>query len=122
MQPNAMRALGHLGLAERVREAGCSISRVSILDRHGRRLGPETDLGELARQHGYPAIPLDRARLHEVLMAGVADAVRLGARVVGVADDEGGLRAVLASDEEVAWGLRDRRGRGALGGTGPPYR
>jgi 2-polyprenyl-6-methoxyphenol hydroxylase-like FAD-dependent oxidoreductase len=102
VQPNAMRALGHLGLAERVREAGCSISRVSILNRRGRRLGPETDLGELARQHGYPAIALHRARLHEVLMAGVADAVRLGARVVGVADDEGGVRAVLASDEEVA--------------------
>jgi 2-polyprenyl-6-methoxyphenol hydroxylase-like FAD-dependent oxidoreductase len=83
VQPNAMKALAHLGLAEAAAAAGRVISEAAYLDARGRLLSA-VDVAKVAAACGAPAIALHRARLHQLLLSAAAPAqVRLGAPVVG---------------------------------------
>jgi len=83
LSPNAMVALGHLGVAESVERAGALIAKSAILDSTGRTLGAEFDVGQLAKELGAPIVALHRARLHEVLLGAAGPGiVRTGVSVV----------------------------------------
>src|SRR4051812_22355116 len=102
LQPNAMRALAHLGLDQAVRGAGAEITRAAILDPTGRGIGAEPDGGAMTAALGAPTIALHRARLHRALLetAG-AERVRLGARVVGFREHDDGVEVALADGSSV---------------------
>jgi 2-polyprenyl-6-methoxyphenol hydroxylase-like FAD-dependent oxidoreductase len=68
LSPNAMVALGQLGVAESVERAGAAIAKSAILDSSGRPLGAEFDVATLAKELGAPIVALHRARLHDVLL------------------------------------------------------
>jgi len=103
LQPNAMKALAHLGLADSVAAAGERIERAAILDQRGRALGAEFDVAAVTRALGAPTMAFHRARLHGVLLqAAQPVAPRLDARVVGFADGDGGVEVKLASGQTLA--------------------
>jgi 2-polyprenyl-6-methoxyphenol hydroxylase-like FAD-dependent oxidoreductase len=92
LQPNAMKALAHLGLAETVAAAGARLDRAGVLDRKGRALGAPIDVVAMARELGAPTIAVHRARLHQVLLeAAGAERVRLAARVLGFEERAGAV-------------------------------
>lgn len=81
-----MRALGGLGVAEAVRDAGAEVHRHRFFAAQGTPLY-SADLAGFAREHGVtPPVMIARSDLVEVLATGVDPAaVRLGRRVVTVA-------------------------------------
>ncbi|MGO1598297.1 MAG: FAD-dependent monooxygenase [Brachybacterium sp.] len=81
-----MRALGRLGVAEAVRDAGAEVHRHRFFAAQGTPLY-SADLAGFAREHGVtPPVMIARSDLVEVLATGVDPAaVRLGRRVVTVA-------------------------------------
>jgi len=83
LSPNAMVALGHLGVGESVERAGAVIAKSAILDSTGRPLGAEFDVGQLAKELGAPIVALHRARLQEALLHAAGDGtVRTGVSAV----------------------------------------
>ncbi|MCC8246554.1 FAD-dependent monooxygenase [Saccharothrix luteola] len=64
--PNAMRALGALGLAERVRAVGAVETAGGVRGRSGRWLS-RLDNAEIARRHGVPLVVVRRADLVRTL-------------------------------------------------------
>jgi 2-polyprenyl-6-methoxyphenol hydroxylase-like FAD-dependent oxidoreductase len=129
LQPNAMKALAHLGLGAAVAAAGAPVARAAILDQHGSRLGPEFDVAAMARELGVPTLAFHRARLHRVLLdAAGAEHVRPDARVVGFEEYEdgvevrvGGGRSVRAELLVGADGLRSVVRAQLLGEAEPRY-
>jgi 2-polyprenyl-6-methoxyphenol hydroxylase-like FAD-dependent oxidoreductase len=95
VQPNAMVALGRLGLAERVADAGRAITEAAIVDPAGRPLGAPVDASALAAALGAPIIAIHRARLHAILLD-AAGGARTGAEVVSVDERGRHVHAVLA--------------------------
>jgi 2-polyprenyl-6-methoxyphenol hydroxylase-like FAD-dependent oxidoreductase len=95
VQPNAMVALGRLGLAERVADAGQAITEAAIVDPTGRPLGAPVDASALAAALGAPIIAIHRARLHAILLD-AAGGARTGAEVVSVDERGRHVIAVLA--------------------------
>jgi 2-polyprenyl-6-methoxyphenol hydroxylase-like FAD-dependent oxidoreductase len=95
VQPNAMVALGRLGLAERVADAGRAITAVAILDPAGRPQGAPVDAGALAAALGAPIIAIHRARLHAILLAAAGE-LRTGAAVASVDERGRHVNATLA--------------------------
>jgi 2-polyprenyl-6-methoxyphenol hydroxylase-like FAD-dependent oxidoreductase len=129
LQPNAMKALAHLGLAADVAAAGALIERAALLDRDGRALGAEVDVGAVSRALGAPTLAFHRARLHRVLLAATgAERVRLGARVIGFVDGPAAVEVRLADGSSLAAdllvgadGLRSAVRAQLLGAEEPRY-
>src|SRR5436190_22315292 len=84
VQPNAMRALGCLGVGAAVERAGAVIGRFGYYDQHGAPLC-DIDLDGLWSAVG-PFVGISRAALHDVLRSG-PDRCRLGTAVTSVAQD-----------------------------------
>jgi 2-polyprenyl-6-methoxyphenol hydroxylase-like FAD-dependent oxidoreductase len=84
VQPNAVRALGCLGVAAAVERAGTVVGRFGYYDRHGDPLC-DIDLGGLWSAVG-PFVGISRAALHDVLRSG-PDRCRLGTAVTSVTQD-----------------------------------
>jgi 2-polyprenyl-6-methoxyphenol hydroxylase-like FAD-dependent oxidoreductase len=83
LSPNAMVALGQLGVAESVERAGAAIAKSAILDSSGRPLGAEFNVAQLAKELGAPIVALHRARLHDALLHAVdPGTVRTGVSAV----------------------------------------
>jgi 2-polyprenyl-6-methoxyphenol hydroxylase-like FAD-dependent oxidoreductase len=81
--PNALRALDHIGLGERVRAVGAIEAAAGIRDSRGRWL-MRTDFTELDRRFG-PAVALHRAELLALLKDAVSQGVlRTNAKVTDV--------------------------------------
>ncbi len=78
MQINAMQALRHIGLAEKIAVAGIGLNRLVLRTWDGSQIFA-TDMAKPATQYGAPFIGIHRAKLHEVLLAALAPkAVTLG--------------------------------------------
>jgi salicylate hydroxylase len=113
---NGTRVLISLGLAPAL--DACSVRPEAKEIRHWRsgRTWKLFDLGVISEQrYGAPYIFVHRGDLHRLLAEGVrahkADAIRLGARCVGLEQDERGVTLHLADGHRV-------RGRLAIGADG----
>jgi 2-polyprenyl-6-methoxyphenol hydroxylase-like FAD-dependent oxidoreductase len=71
--PNAMRALGRLGLAEKVREHGRRQAGLEVKVRSGRRVAG-ISATDIESRYGDPFIALHRAELHRILLESLASA------------------------------------------------
>ncbi|HSK61341.1 MAG TPA: FAD-dependent monooxygenase, partial [Actinomycetospora sp.] len=96
MWPNALRALGALGLADRVRAAGTVEIGGGIRTASGRWLS-RLDAADLRRRQGDGVVVLPRPELHALLRA-AAPAVTTGARVVRVEHGDATTPAVVHDD------------------------
>jgi 2-polyprenyl-6-methoxyphenol hydroxylase-like FAD-dependent oxidoreductase len=71
---NAMQALDRLGVHNAVRAAGFPITRISLLDRHGRILN-DIDTTPFTRRIGYENLAIHRADLQRILLANLPPGV-----------------------------------------------
>lgn len=71
---NAMQALDRLGVHDAVRAAGFPITRISLLDRHGRILN-DIDTTPFTRRIGYENLAIHRADLQRILLANLPPSV-----------------------------------------------
>jgi 2-polyprenyl-6-methoxyphenol hydroxylase-like FAD-dependent oxidoreductase len=78
LQPNAVRELTALGLGERLAQVGILTAELGLYNKHGQRVWAEPR----GRAAGYrwPQISISRGKLHEVLLAAIAE--RLGPRAI----------------------------------------
>jgi 2-polyprenyl-6-methoxyphenol hydroxylase-like FAD-dependent oxidoreductase len=78
LQPNAVRELFALGLGDRLAAAGVLTQELAFYNKHGQLIWTEPR----GRGAGYrwPQISISRGRLHEILLAAIAE--RLGADAV----------------------------------------
>jgi 2-polyprenyl-6-methoxyphenol hydroxylase-like FAD-dependent oxidoreductase len=84
LAPNAVAALGRIGLSSQIVDAGAIIRRTAILTEHGDALGSELQVDRMSGDLGAPSIALHRMRLHDVLLGALAPGVvRLGFAVTG---------------------------------------
>lgn len=89
--PNALRALGALGLAERVLAVGAVEASGGVRARSGRWLS-RTDNAEITRRHGLPLVVVRRADLIRVLVEALPPGcLRPGVEVDGVWSDGDGV-------------------------------
>ncbi|MCE7006570.1 FAD-dependent monooxygenase [Kibdelosporangium philippinense] len=94
--PNALRALDHIGLGDRIRDIGLFAASGGIMDPRGTWL-VHTDTSELDRRYG-PAVALHRADLHTALAEAVPPGVlRAGTRITGARLD--GSQVVVAHSQ-----------------------
>jgi len=100
--PNAMKALGMLGLAVAVRRASRASGGAELLTWRGERLLEAFPRKLLESEFGEPAAAIHRAELLAVLLQAVGDGVvYLGARCVGYRQDRTGVAALLEDGREV---------------------
>ena len=101
--PNALRLLGELGLLPELRRIGVLPGSVDFVRWDDGSLLHRTPLGPAMEEHfGAPQLDFFRPDLHRVLVAAMPpDALRLGARVVGVAGDTSGAAVELAGGTRV---------------------
>jgi 2-polyprenyl-6-methoxyphenol hydroxylase-like FAD-dependent oxidoreductase len=81
LQPNAVRELTALGLGERLARVGILTAELAFYNKHGQLIWSEPR----GRAAGYrwPQISISRARLHEVLLAAIAERLEPQALVTG---------------------------------------
>ena len=127
LQPNAVAALTELGLGPAIIAAGSALSRAAILNRSGRRLGPETRFSRIFNDPTARTVAVHRARLHEVLLDAVGEGVvRMGVRITGFEQGTDGVTAVCGSGERIGTELLigadgvHSAVRAQLVGDGPP--
>jgi 2-polyprenyl-6-methoxyphenol hydroxylase-like FAD-dependent oxidoreductase len=93
---NAVRALGRLGLGDAVRAIGVPEASAAIQSWRGETLIPMSSR-DLEHKLGEVSIVVHRADLQAVLQSALdGDAVRLGARCTGFAQDQEGVTAQFA--------------------------
>jgi salicylate hydroxylase len=102
--PNACRVLAELGVLEAMLAAAVAPEAVLVRSHRSGRVLHRTDLGDSVRERfGFPYLHVHRADLVGVLADALPDGVlRLGARVDGLADDEGGCRVTLDDGSALA--------------------
>lgn len=93
LAPNAVRLLHRLGLADRLRAVAVRPAATEIRRWDDGRLLSRTELGAACEAvYGAPYYTVHRAHLHEALLeAAGRDTVRLGRRLTGVRQHEGGV-------------------------------
>jgi len=97
---NAVRALGELGLADRVLHLGTPASALQIYTWRGKTLS-DVQAGELEAMAGAPSAAVHRADLQRFLLRELGEEnVRLGAECSGFEQDDGGVTAVFADGSE----------------------
>ncbi len=81
LQPNAVRELTALGLGEKLASVGILTAELAFYNKHGQLIWSEPR----GRAAGYrwPQISISRARLHEVLLAAIAERLGPQALVTG---------------------------------------
>lgn len=102
--PNAVRALGLLGLADALR--GCAVpgARGGVFTSSGSPLlvmNPD----DLLRRYGDPCLAVHRAELHAALLAVCGDVVRWGAEVVAVERADDHATVILSDGTRIAGDL-----------------
>jgi 2-polyprenyl-6-methoxyphenol hydroxylase-like FAD-dependent oxidoreductase len=94
--PNAIHALGRLGLRDAVEAVGSPVSSGSIRTWRGDVLLPD-EVATFEARFGAPLVVVHRRDLHAALLSSLGDVVlRTGAEVVGVDQDDSGVRVALA--------------------------
>ena len=86
VQANGMRMLRALGLGAAVEQAGAVVRHWGLYDQQGEVLC-DTDLDEMWAEVG-PCIGIERAKLHQVLLAAAAVPCRLSTWVTSIVQDE----------------------------------
>lgn len=106
LSANATRVLDHLGLVDRLLAAGYQPAsyQFRMFDTH--EILQEIPLGEgYLNRHGVPYLSVHRADLLDALVSAVTsqkpDAIRLGAKLTGFAEDTDGVTLTFADGEEV---------------------
>ncbi len=92
ISPNGSRALDHLGVFDALRASSCTPERKEFRLWNSGKTWPLFDLGDLAvDKYGYPYLTVYRPDLLRAIEDGVRaldpQAIRLGARAVGVEQD-----------------------------------
>jgi 2-polyprenyl-6-methoxyphenol hydroxylase-like FAD-dependent oxidoreductase len=101
VQTNAVRALRHMGIADRLIERGLPIEHYEYYSWRGRRL-VNWSQGAIGRKLGEPTVVVHRADLQRVLVDSLdGDVLRLGSRVVGFDQDGTGVTVHLHGGAEV---------------------
>ncbi len=125
--PNAMKALGKLGLADAVQSVGRPLRPKGQLRSWRGEVFYEVPSAGLEERFGGPTVAVHRADLQRTLLSALDEsAVRLGAGFTGFEQDRGGVVARFADGREEpcelligADGLRSTA-RARLLGDGPP--
>jgi 2-polyprenyl-6-methoxyphenol hydroxylase-like FAD-dependent oxidoreductase len=100
IQPNAMRALQEIGVADAVAAAGIPLERMEWRRTNGARLA-SWPVGEVARKVGAPMLGIRRTRLQAALFEAVADGtVEVGTEVAALEQDSDGVTVRLAGGGE----------------------
>lgn len=100
LQPNAMRGLQQLGVADQVAAAGSVLERFEWCTPKGKRLAG-WPVGEVARKVGAPMVGIRRMKLQGALTGAIQDGtLQLGADVTGVSQDGDGVTVQLADGAE----------------------
>jgi 2-polyprenyl-6-methoxyphenol hydroxylase-like FAD-dependent oxidoreductase len=123
---NAMKAMGQLGMADRMREMGEVLEDTVYLSWQGRQLA-HWPVGEIGRTAGVPDVGVSRKDMHAVLAEAVGvDALHFGCLLTDVREDASGVVARFADGREElvdalvgADGIRSTV-RGQLLGSTPP--
>jgi FAD-dependent urate hydroxylase len=102
MQPNAMRALRSIGVADAVERAGATIERFSFLDAAGTALC-SIDLPSVWGEVG-PFVGIDRADLHDVLVRAAGGCGR-GVGLRGLACRPGAVTATCSDGSTADYDL-----------------
>lgn len=102
--PSATGVLYRLGLGDALEKIGSEPIGKRVRLWNTGHIWPLFDLGTISRQlYGYPYLAVLRADLHQVLAESVtrlkADAIRLGTKVTGHAQHEGGVTINTANGE-----------------------
>ena len=124
--PNAINALGRLGLRDAVMDVGSPVSSGSIRTWRGDVLLPD-EVATFAERFGAPLVVVHRRDLHAALLGSLGDVVvKTGSEVASLGQDDSGVRVTLAngSTEEGdlvvgADGIRSVV-RSSVLGDGPP--
>jgi 2-polyprenyl-6-methoxyphenol hydroxylase-like FAD-dependent oxidoreductase len=124
--PNAMRVLQRLEVGAAVEDAGAVMARAALRSSRGTPLGAGLAEDDAAR-YDAPTVVVHRGLLQTILLAAVdRQALRLGAKCVGVAQDARGVTVTLADGSTEhgdlvvgADGLHSQV-RTVLVGDGPP--
>ena len=108
ISPNGSRALDHLGVFDTLRDLSCTPERKEFRLWSTGKTWPLFDLGDLAvAKYGYPYLTVYRPDLLKAIEDGVRalapDAIRLGARAVGVEQDPDSA-TLLLGDGSLATG------------------
>lgn len=100
LQPNAMRGLQQLGVADQVAAAGSVLEHFEWCTPKGNRLAG-WPVGEVAREVGAPMVGIRRMKLQGALTGAIEDgALELGAEVTGFSEDAAGVTVQLAGGAE----------------------
>ena len=86
MQPNAMKVLAHLELADAVERVGVPLDHAGVWDANDLAGGPlqVIDMRAVASRHGRRTIALLRSALQDILLGALDRPPRLGHRCVGI--------------------------------------
>ncbi|WP_433336580.1 FAD-dependent monooxygenase [Spirillospora sp. CA-294931] len=95
---NAVRALRHLGLEDRLTAIGHPIHTQEFRSWRGRRLA-SWPVGKLTERLGVGVFAVSRPELHRMLVGAVGEDLRLGARCDGVTFEDKGATARIGGDE-----------------------
>lgn len=106
ISPNGNRALDTLGVFERLKELSCDPDRKEFRLWNTGRHWPMFDLGPQAIElYGYPYLTVYRPDMLDTLVEAVrrekADAIHLGCRAVGCAQDDSGAELILEDGRRV---------------------
>jgi 2-polyprenyl-6-methoxyphenol hydroxylase-like FAD-dependent oxidoreductase len=109
VQTNAVRALRHIGLADRLIGTGVPIEYYEYYSWRGRRL-VRWSQGEIGRRLGEPTVVVHRADLQRTLLQSLRErggdgVLRLGQRVAEYSEDESGVTVTLSGGERVRGGF-----------------
>ncbi len=101
---NGFRALGALGLADKVLARAVRMSHQRILDHTGRVLA-EIDLAKLWNQVG-PCVGIARGELHRILLESAADVpMRLGTTLSALSQEDDEVGVTFADDSTESYDL-----------------
>lgn len=97
---NAMRALGELGMADRMRDMGSVLEETEYRSWRGRLIA-RWPIGEIGREVGIPDVGVSRRDMHAVLAEAVGDeALHFGAVMTDFREDGDGVVARFADGRE----------------------
>lgn len=101
MPPNAMQVLDRLGIAGAVRSAGRAVQRAELHDAQ-RGLLQAMDLGRLTQRYHAGTVAIHRARLQQILAAGLPpEVVHLGRECTDITQEPGLVQVRFGDGGEV---------------------